>query len=103
MILIAGGQSKGADMSVMTDTIRDRVKLALLLGQDAPRLQQAWQDATEIEPVPDMRTAVRRARQVAVSGDCVLLAPACASFDMYEKFEQRGEDFMQRVRELAND
>ncbi len=103
VILIAGGQSKGADMSAMTDTIRDRVKLVLLLGQDAPRLQQAWQGAAEIERVPDMGAAVRRARQAAASGDCVLLAPACASFDMYEKFEQRGEDFMQRVRELEND
>ncbi len=103
VILIAGGQSKGADMSVMTDTIRDRVKLVLLLGQDASRLQQAWRGASDIELVPDMRAAVRRAQQAAVNGDCVLLAPACASFDMYEKFEQRGEDFMQRVRELAND
>jgi UDP-N-acetylmuramoylalanine--D-glutamate ligase len=75
----------------------------VLLGQDAPRLQQAWRGASDIELVPDMRAAVRRAQQAAVNGDCVLLAPACASFDMYEKFEQRGEDFMQRVRELAND
>jgi len=102
VILIAGGQSKGADMSIMTDTIRDRVKLALLLGEDAGLLQQAWEGATRIERVQDMREAVQRAQQFAVAGDCVLLAPACASFDMYEKFEQRGDDFMQRVRELEN-
>jgi UDP-N-acetylmuramoylalanine--D-glutamate ligase len=100
VILIAGGQSKGADMSVMSETIHDKVKLVLLLGEDAPLLQQVWGDATRIERVESMREAVQHARQVAVSGDCVLLAPACASFDMYPKFEARGDDFMQCVQEL---
>ncbi len=103
VILIAGGQSKGADMTVMSETIRQKVKLALLMGEDAYRLQQAWQDATRVERVRDMQEAVKRAHEVASSGDCVLLAPACASFDMYPKFEARGDDFMQRVRELAVD
>ncbi len=102
VILIAGGQSKGADMSIMTDTIRARVKRVLLLGEDAGRLQQAWQGASRIERVRDMREAVQRARETAVAGDCVLLAPACASFDMYEKFEQRGDDFMQCVRQIEH-
>jgi UDP-N-acetylmuramoylalanine--D-glutamate ligase len=102
VILIAGGQSKGADMSLMLDSLRQKVKRVLLLGEDAERLQQAWQGATEIERVDSMRMAVRRASQVAEHGDCVLLAPACASFDMYPKFEARGDDFMQCVRELVN-
>jgi UDP-N-acetylmuramoylalanine--D-glutamate ligase len=100
VILIAGGQSKGADLSVMTDSLRNKVRLVLLLGEDADRLQQAWQGATRLERVRDMAEAVERAREFANPGDCVLLAPACASFDMYEKFEARGEDFMRRVREL---
>jgi UDP-N-acetylmuramoylalanine--D-glutamate ligase len=103
LILIAGGQSKGADMAIMSETIRQKVKLALLLGEDASLLQQAWQDATRIERVRDMQEAVQRAHEVASSGDCVLLAPACASFDMYPKFEARGDDFMQRVKELTDD
>ena len=102
VILIAGGQSKGADMSVMFDSIQRKVKRVLLLGEDADRLQQAWQGAAEIERVDDMRSAVLRARQVAEHGDCVLLAPACASFDMYPRFEARGDDFMQCVRELVD-
>jgi UDP-N-acetylmuramoylalanine--D-glutamate ligase len=102
VILIAGGQSKGADMSLMFDSIRQQVKCVLLLGVDAGRLQQAWQGATEIERVDTMRAAVERARQIATAGDCVLLAPACASFDMYSKFEARGDDFIQCVRELAD-
>ena len=103
LILIAGGQSKGADMSVMFATIKRHVKLVLLLGEDAARLQQAWQGATRIERVRDMQQAVQRAHEVARSGDCVLLAPACASFDMYPKFEARGDDFSRRVKELASD
>ena len=102
VILIAGGQSKGADMSVMAESLRQKVKLVLLLGEDAGRLQRAWQGATRIERVADMREAVQRANREASPGDCVLLAPACASFDMYEKFEARGEDFMRRVAELRN-
>ena len=102
VILIAGGQSKGADMSLMFASIQQKVKCVLLLGEDAERLQQAWQGATEIEHVDTMRAAVERARQVATAGDCVLLAPACASFDMYPKFEARGDDFMQSVHEFAD-
>ena len=102
VILIAGGQSKGADMSVMVDSLRARVKLVLLLGEDAERLQQAWQGATRLERVSNMREAVRRASEAASAGDCVLLAPACASFDMYEKFEDRGDDFMRRVAALRH-
>ena len=103
LILIAGGQSKGADMSVMFATIKQRVKLVLLLGEDASRLQQAWQGATRIERVRDMQQAVQRAHEAACSGDCVLLAPACASFDMYPKFEARGDHFARLVKELAGD
>ena len=65
-------------------------------------MQRAWQDAAPIERVETMREAVNRAHQIANSGDCVLLAPACASFDMYPKFEVRGDDFMQCVQELGN-
>jgi UDP-N-acetylmuramoylalanine--D-glutamate ligase len=103
VILIAGGQSKGADMSVMTDTLKQKVKRVLLLGEDASLLQQAWRNTVPIERVENMHAAVQRARQVAVSGDCVLLAPACASFDMYPKFEARGDDFMHCVEELEID
>ncbi len=102
IILIAGGQAKGADMTVMTDTLRRKVKHVLLLGEDAPRLEAAWQGATALERVGDMREAVARAARLARRGDCVLLAPACASFDGYPNFEARGDDFMACVRGLAH-
>ncbi len=100
VILIAGGQSKGADMSIMFNTVEQKVKLVILLGEDAARLQQAWQGATRIERVGNMHQAVQLANKSASRGECVLLAPACASFDMYASFEARGDDFMQRVAEL---
>ena len=100
VILIAGGQSKAADMSVLNSVLQAQVKCVLLMGEDAERIEQAWQGTTEIQRVDNMQQAVQQAQRVAEPGDCVLLAPACASFDMYPKFEARGDDFAARVREL---
>lgn len=103
IILIAGGQSKNADMGVLYQAIKQQVKLVLLMGVDADRIEQAWQGAAPIERVDNMKNAVARANQQAVRGDCVLLAPACASFDMYPKFEARGDDFARNVRLLQHE
>lgn len=100
VILIAGGQSKNADLSVLYQLLKSRVKLVLLMGVDADRMEQAWHGATRIERVSSMQQAVIKASEQAMPGDCVLLAPACASFDMYEKFEARGDDFIKNVRSL---
>ena len=89
-------------MTVMRQTLERKVKLVLLFGEDAELMRQAWRGSTRIEPVADMAAAVKRAFAAAQSGDCVLLAPACASFDMYDRFEQRGDDFTRRVRELVD-
>ncbi len=102
VILIAGGQSKNADMGALGEVLKARVKLVLLMGEDADRMEQAWRGSTRIERVDSMKCAVARAFANAKAGDCVLLAPACASFDMYEKFEARGDDFVQNVRGLIN-
>ena len=100
VILIAGGQSKGADMSPMVPVLEEHVRLVLLMGEDADRLERAWQGSCPIERVSDMVAAVERANAIAQAGDCVLLAPACASFDMYEKFEARGDHFSELVLKL---
>jgi UDP-N-acetylmuramoylalanine--D-glutamate ligase len=102
VILIAGGQSKNADVGALARVLKESVKLVLLMGEDADRMEQAWRGSTRIERVDSMKCAVARAYANAKSGDCVLLAPACASFDMYEKFEARGEDFIQNVRRLID-
>jgi UDP-N-acetylmuramoylalanine--D-glutamate ligase len=103
IILIAGGQSKNADMSVLYEAIKQQVKLVLLMGVDADRIEKSWLGAAPIERVANMENAVARASQKAASGDCVLLAPACASLDMYPKFEARGDDFAYHVRQLRHD
>jgi len=102
VILIAGGQSKNADMATLYPVLKERVKLVLLMGEDADRIEQAWRGSTHIERVDSMKCAVARAFANAEAGDCVLLAPACASFDMYEKFEARGDDFVKNVRGLID-
>ncbi|MFT4607576.1 MAG: UDP-N-acetylmuramoylalanine--D-glutamate ligase [Urechidicola sp.] len=103
IILIAGGQSKNADMGILYQSIKQQVKLVLLMGVDADRIEQAWKGSAPIERVDNMANAVVWAKQKAVSGDCVLLAPACASFDMYPNFEARGDDFANHVRRLQHD
>ena len=100
VILIAGGQGKGADMTVLCDSLKSHVKTVLLIGQDAELMQQSWSDCVAIERVENMAEAVKRARVIATEGDVVLLSPACASFDMYTGFEARGNHFATLVRSM---
>jgi UDP-N-acetylmuramoylalanine--D-glutamate ligase len=102
VILIAGGQSKAADMSALNETLKRFVKRVYLFGEDAEIIENAWALAVDIERVQSMSEAVLRASEISQSGDCVLLAPACASFDMYEKFEARGDDFVRLVEALID-
>lgn len=98
--LLAGGQSKQADVSLLCDTLKRYVKGVMLFGEDAGLLQQAWQDCTQLIRVDDLQQAVLQAHQHAVKGDQVLLSPACASFDQFKNFMQRGEHFVQLVEAL---
>lgn len=97
VIWIAGGQGKGADFSDLRDALSERVKALILFGEDADQIEQALSGLVPIERVENLSQAVEFAGSKAVEGDVVLLAPACASFDMYQSFAQRGDHF----RELA--
>ena len=101
-MLIAGGDGKGADLSPLADAMQRKGHGAVLIGKDAPLLEAVLQDAVPVMHADNMRQAVQLAAGMAQSGDCVLLSPACASTDMYRNFEERGEVFMQAVRELLN-
>lgn len=101
VILIAGGQGKGADFRLLRDSVAAHVKRLLLLGEDADRLHAALADLCFTETVEDMAAAVQRAAAVAEPGDCVLLSPACASFDMFDNYMHRGDVFAEMVRGLA--
>jgi UDP-N-acetylmuramoylalanine--D-glutamate ligase len=101
VILIAGGDGKGQDFAPLAQAARDRVHCALLIGRDAPALRQALGESIDCETLPDLRAAVRRAAELARSGDVVLLSPACASLDMFRDYKHRAEVFAQELAELA--
>lgn len=99
LVLVAGGDGKGADFSPLAEAVRGRVKAVVLLGRDAPLLAEAIGDAAPCEIVPSMEQAVAAARKVASKGDIVMLSPACASLDMFENYAARGEAFRLAVLE----
>jgi UDP-N-acetylmuramoylalanine--D-glutamate ligase len=98
VVLIAGGQGKGSDYRVLRELVQARVKRLVTLGEDAPVLEAAFGDIVAAQRADSMADAVARAADAADPGDVVLLSPACASFDMYSNFEERGRDFKNVVR-----
>ncbi|HSE03217.1 MAG TPA: UDP-N-acetylmuramoyl-L-alanine--D-glutamate ligase [Methylomirabilota bacterium] len=101
IVLIAGGKGKGKDFGPLAEAARDRVRRAVLIGQDRDRIRAALEPAgVPVEDAESMDDAVRRARDAARVGDVVLLSPACASFDMFRNFEHRGDVFKAAVRAL---
>ena len=100
--LIAGGDGKGQDFSPMRDPVQRFVKGVLLIGKDAPRIQDALQaSGVAIEVCETITAAVTMASKRAVSGDVVLLSPACASFDQFKDYIHRAEVFVAEVEELG--
>lgn len=97
VVLLAGGQGKDSDYSVLSGLIRSRVKAAVLFGSFASALEEQWKGAAEIYLAEDLEEAVKTAVKVASAGDTVLLSPGCASFDQYGNFEERGEHFRRIV------
>lgn len=100
IILIAGGDSKDAEMSPVAEAMKQAGKAAVLFGRDAAKLEQAMNGVVQIASAEDLPDAIARARDMAEAGDVVLLSPACASFDMFKNYEQRGEVFMREVLSL---
>jgi len=100
IVLIAGGRDKGGEFTLVRDLIRDHVKLVLLIGEARPTLREAWGDLRPLIEVKSLEEAVERAAREAVSGDVVLLSPACSSFDMFRDFEDRGRSFKEAVNRL---
>jgi UDP-N-acetylmuramoylalanine--D-glutamate ligase len=100
VILIAGGLDKGSDFSPLYDLFRQKVKLLILIGKAADKMAKALGTSTETVLAKTLEDAVRIASAKAVSGDVVLLSPACASFDMFKDFEDRGRQFKEAVKAL---
>ena len=103
VILIMGGREKGGSYSALKALFPGRVKHLVVMGEAARAIEAALGDAAPISHAASMAEAVRIAKHHASSGDTVLLSPACASFDMYESYAQRGDDFVQQVHETEAD
>ncbi len=101
VVLLAGGQGKGADFASLGSIAARCVKTAVLFGEDAQLLEEALADHTVTLRCGDFAEAVAAAQRVALDGDTVLLAPACASFDMFASFADRGERFRDLVEALS--
>ena len=98
VVLIAGGDAKGADLEPLAVALQAKGRAAVLIGKDAVRLQSVLQDIVPVALAADMTQAVALAAGLAQPGDSVLLSPACASTDMFRNFEERGDVFIRAVR-----
>ncbi len=103
VVLIAGGSSKGADFAPLAEAIRRHSKGVVLIGVTAREIADALGDFTPTLFADDMSDAVKKGRSLATSGETVLLSPACASFDMFENYVDRGARFAEAARRLAGE
>ena len=101
LVLIAGGDAKGADLTPLAAAVAGRVHAVVVLGKDAAQLMNVLDEVTRVISARDLPQAVQLAAAAAQPGDCVLLSPACASTDMFSNYIERGDVFMQAVKELV--
>ncbi len=100
VVLIAGGRDKKGPFGDIGELVRERVAQVILIGEASDVIAEAWRGVVPVRRAGDMGAAINQARDLAESGQVVLLSPACASFDMYRNFEERGDDFKSRVLAL---
>ena len=104
IIWIAGGQDKGNDYSQLDEVVRQRVKALICLGKDNQKLIDHFGDKlTTIRQTQDVHEAVQIALELGHAGDVVLFSPACASFDLFKNYEDRGNQFKEAVRLVSNE
>ena len=100
IIWIAGGRDKDSDFTVLANRVQDRVRSIVLIGEAADKMEKAFDGIKPVVRAGSLREAVAEARRLALPGDVVLLSPACASFDMFRNFEDRGDQFRILVKAL---
>jgi UDP-N-acetylmuramoylalanine--D-glutamate ligase len=101
VIWIVGGVDKGNDYNEIKEIVKERVKAIICLGESTKKIQKYFKKkVSKIETANSMEEAVRVSYRLGDKGDVVLLSPTCASFDMFENFEQRGQSFKNQVRKL---
>jgi UDP-N-acetylmuramoylalanine--D-glutamate ligase len=102
IIVILGGKDKGSDYTALAPLVRERVKQVILIGAASDKIAAQLEGACPISRATTMMHAVYQSFDAAQTGDTILLAPACASFDMFDNYEHRGRVFKQEVMNLAN-
>ena len=101
VVLIMGGRGKGAPYAPLRPLFEGRVKALLTIGEDAPKVEAELGDLCRTEPCGTLAQAVQRAARIVSAGEVVLLSPACASYDQFRSYEDRGDAFRRHVQELA--
>ncbi|HBR15354.1 MAG TPA: UDP-N-acetylmuramoyl-L-alanine--D-glutamate ligase [Candidatus Omnitrophica bacterium] len=101
VILICGGRDKNVDFSVLSGLVGQKVKKMIVIGEARAKLRKTFAGIVDLEECEGLEQAVGRAQESAVGGDCVLLSPMCASFDMFANFEDRGKRFKDIVAHLS--
>ena len=100
-VWIVGGVDKGNDYNELMSLVREKVKAIICLGVDNKKIIDAFGNVVDMMiEVDNMNDAVKMAQRLAEKGDTVLLSPACASFDLFESYEDRGNQFKQAVHNL---
>ncbi len=102
VVLIAGGKGKDGSYSPLADVLAERGRAVVLIGEAARVMASALEGSVQVELAPSLELAVERAWRLAQPGDAVLLAPACASFDMFRSYSDRGDRFVQAVQALGS-
>jgi UDP-N-acetylmuramoylalanine--D-glutamate ligase len=102
VLLILGGRDKHGDFAALSELVARNARVVLTIGEAAPVIEKALAGAATIERAQTMEAAVARAAALARPGDTVLLSPACASFDQYRNYEERGRDFAALARKVTH-
>lgn len=100
IVLLLGGRNKRGDFRFLKESLRQRVKQVILFGEAGDEIAAALDGAASASRAGSMAEVVATASRIASAGDVVLLSPGCASFDMYENYARRGEDFRRNVKNL---
>jgi UDP-N-acetylmuramoylalanine--D-glutamate ligase len=99
-ILVLGGVDKGNDYTLITELVKEKVKAIVCMGLDNKKIHDAFDDVVKVVDTDNASDAVRSSYSLAQPGDIVLLSPACASFDLFKNYEDRGRQFKDAVRDL---
>jgi UDP-N-acetylmuramoylalanine--D-glutamate ligase len=101
VVLILGGRDKGGGYEDLAPVVKDRVRALVLLGEASAAIERELGGIVQSVRTDSMDAAVAAAADLAEAGDTVLLSPACASFDLYDNYAQRGEDFQRAVKQTG--